>query len=405
MRLARCALLSVAWFSAAHAQDAKTDLEPKDLLSALLRIQDSVAGGDRSALPLQTQMIAMLDQSLSKEGASSADLNLVLVYALSGGSRSIASTLVSHAPASDPQSALSKVVMSYVKGNVDEARKGFEPVDPFSLDLRLAPFVALAKGTANIRDNPVIAIQNFDIARLLAPGSLIEEVALRRLLSLHTEKGNAAGFMAIADQYARRFIESPYSAQFAEIFVAGVLKLERGVSQQAIANVLAGVPKNHRISLFLRLARQSAVAGRLELSAFASSELLREDGIPGQSALRTQINLYSAIAEMTKGKVGEVRERLQAIQEAALPKDDLSLLRAARSVVSAIGTPTDAIASAVASASALEKARPTAPPPADATTVPTEVPKAAEKDAFESAVFDARLKLDSIDKLLSEAGQ
>ena len=50
----------------ADASATENELAPRQLLAALHTIQDNIASGDRSALPLQTQMIAMLDASFAK---------------------------------------------------------------------------------------------------------------------------------------------------------------------------------------------------------------------------------------------------------------------------------------------------------------------------------------------------
>jgi chemotaxis protein MotC len=381
------------------ARSEELNIEPRQLLASLQRVQDSIATGDRSALPLQTQMIAMLDESFAKKAASGKmeppDPVSVLIFALSGGDRRTAEAMISLIEEVSPQHALASAVAAYVNGDAAKARTGFEPIDPLKLDIRLAPYVALAKGTSSLGESNGVARRQFDIARLLSPGTLVEEVALRRLMTLHIKTGDAVSFANISRQYARRYIGSPYGQQFAEIFVNGCIALDPKFAAADIPGILEGVPRDYRTALYLRLAKQAVISGRLALSAFASNEIMNETESVKGGRLTAQVRLYASIAALIAGSAGEALDRLVGVDAGALPKEDADLLRAAKSLAGAIMKPLDRAAAARKAPDPLA---------AGAADTPAEGPHkdsaAGKADIF---IGSAQKKFDAIDQLLSEA--
>jgi chemotaxis protein MotC len=404
----RTALFFAGALCCAVALPARGDelsIGPRQILASLQRVQDSIAAGDISALPAQRQLIAMLDESFAKQAegghAEPPDVTSIMVFALSGGDRRAASALISHFAGDSPEHALAGAVAAYVNGDAAAARTAFDPINPLTLDIRLAPYVALAKGTSSLGEDDGLARRQFDIARLLSPGTLVEEVALRRLMALHVKAADAASFAAASKQYARRYIGSPYGRQFADTFVDGCIALSPQLAAGSIAAILEGVPKDYRAALYLRLARQAAIAGRFELSAFASDEIMKEEEFLKGGILTAQVRLYASIAALSTGGAKDARSRLDGIDGNALPKEDAALLSTAKSLADAITKPLDRTAAARKQpehiASGSDDAQ--ADPPAGE---PQKSDAAAKADAFVSA---ARGKFDAIDQLLGEASR
>jgi chemotaxis protein MotC len=71
-----------------------------------------------------------------------------------------------------------------------------------------------------------MAREDFDTARLLAPGTLSRKQHLRRLMSIHRRsEGSRNPFLRVSSRYARRFVASPYALQYAQEFTAGVIAM------------------------------------------------------------------------------------------------------------------------------------------------------------------------------------
>ena len=75
-------------------------------------------------------------------------------------------------------------------------------------------------------DEPQEALALLDEARLLSPGTLVEEAALRRSIALAAALGDAKRFaLASHASMCAAICDSPYASQFADAFVAGVITL------------------------------------------------------------------------------------------------------------------------------------------------------------------------------------
>jgi chemotaxis protein MotC len=379
----------------ARAAGVMEALTPAETLDALQRVQDAIAAGDAGALPLQTELIALMDKSfaasLNAQRGEEAQPQFFLAFALAGGNRMTFSAYIKRAHLEADNKELAGAISAYIEGDVDKAQAQFDKVEARTLHLRLAPLVAFAKGTANIRKSPAIALRNFDIARLMAPGTLIEEAALRRTISMHAANQNAGPFLKDSEQYARRFIRSPYATQFAEAFVTGAVGMADTLTEQSIAGVLDSLPADRKTALCLRLTRKAMITGRLPLAAFAAAEALKDGTLAQDSARRAQIELYSIIPDLTKEDDSQLKARLAAIDAARLPAEDQPLLKAALQIVEAIAEPFEGVEAITKPASAKDKAL------ADTTST------AAQTDPIDDAIAANREKLAAVDALLESA--
>jgi chemotaxis protein MotC len=401
MRRAFFAIMVAAAPSVAQAAGVLEALKPAQTLDALQRVQDSLASGDASALPLQAELISLMDKSFaaSLNGAARDPLEteLVLAYALAGGSRTVFASYIKRTKFEPLQTELVEAISAYLKGDVGKAQEHFDKVDAQKLGARLAPFVALAKGTANIQKHPDVAIRHFDLARAMAPATLVEEVALRRTIGLHAESGNAAGFLKASEHYARRFIQSPYAAQFAESFVSGAVRLDDTMSDAELETVLQSVAAGRRNALYVRLTREAVIAGRLPLAAFAAAAAFEDGELAKDPARAAQIELYAIIPELTKADGSSLSKRIAALDPTRVPEEDRPLLDAARRMAEAIGRPFETIDAPVMHVRANEVA-------ADPEAKQAGAEPASElADPIEQSIAANREKLLAIDALLETA--
>jgi chemotaxis protein MotC len=387
--------------SVVHAAGVIEALKPGQALDALQRVQDSIAIGDARALPLQAELITIMDKSfaasLNGGNRETLETELVLVYALAGGSRAVFSSFIKRAEIEQPQQELVEAISAYLEGEAGKAQGHFEKVDVQTLGPRIAPFVALAKGTANIRKHPDVAIRHFELARVMSPGTLIEEVALRRMITLHMQGGNAVPFLKASEQYARRFIKSPYAAQFAESFVSGTVSMDEAISDTEIEAVLRVVSAVRRNALYLRLAREALIAGRLPLAAFAATSAVKDGEFAKDPTRTAQIELYAIIPELTKADGPSLFQRIAAIDPNRLPEADRPLLDAARRMALAVGQPFEIVDASVTRS--LAKGAKT-----DIDVKQAQSPPASEAaEAIDKSIAANREKLSAIDALLETA--
>ena len=176
----------------------------------------------------------------------------------------------------------------------------------------------------------------FDEARLLSPGTLVEEAALRRSIALGSETKDRRAFLFSCSQYVRRFLQSPYASQFADAFVAGVVALHKNVELAAIEEIVAGMAPEQQKVIYLRLARRAAIEGIPELTEYASAkaDAVRIDGIvPGNDP---RALLYSSLATITSETVDQTIAKLKGIDRSRLSESDQQLLAAAEAIAAEV---------------------------------------------------------------------
>ncbi|BCM21458.1 chemotaxis protein MotC [Mesorhizobium sp. J8] len=341
-------LLAAGSPSAAFAQDA---LQPYQLVRSLQLIQDRIAGGDHAALPMQAKLLEMIDTRMRSASAEDfkepKNFRALLVYGMSGGNPVTVAAAASRA-VTDPQSlAIAKGVVAYLNGRPAEAIDLLKPIDPMSVPADIGAFLGLVKGSLLATDDPATALGLLDEARLLSPGTLVEEAALRRSVGIAAARGDAARFALASTQYVASYLYSPYASQFADAFVSGVITLHMAISQDKIADITSMMDPEREKVIYLRIARHAAIDGMTELSAFASAKAeLGRNGNGNQDDPRTQ--LYSGLSTMTSASVDEVRAKLGKIDRSQLSQGDRDLLDAAQAVAGEVVAPVKAAAKAKA---------------------------------------------------------
>ncbi|MFD2058171.1 chemotaxis protein MotC [Mesorhizobium calcicola] len=342
-RLIGLLLLAGGHPSACFAQDA---LQPYQLVRSLQLIQDRIAAGDHAALPMQAKLLEMADARLRTADAEDfkdpKNFRALLVYGMSGGNPVTVEAATSRAT-TDPQSlAIAKGVIDYLSGRPGKAIEALKPIDPMTLPPDLGAFLALVKGSLLAGDQPATALGLLDEARLLSPGTLVEEAALRRSVGIAAAQGDAARFARASTQYVERYLYSPYASQFADSFVSGVIALHMSISQDKLADVTSMMDPEREKVIYLRIARRAAIDGLNDLSAFASARAEQgRDGNSNQDDPRAL--LYASLSTVTSGTIEDVRAKLGKIDRSRLSEGDRALLDAAQTIAGEVVAPPAAL--------------------------------------------------------------
>lgn len=339
-RLMGLLLLAAGYPSAGFAQDS---LQPYQLVRSLQLIQDRIAAGDHAAMPMQAKLLEMTDARL--RAADAEDLNdpknfrALLVYGMSGGNPATVEAAVSRATSMDAESlSIAKGIINYLVGRPAGAIEVLKPIDPMTLPGDLGAFLALVKGSLIATDDPAGALALLDEARLLSPGTLVEEAALRRSIGIAVAQGDAARFALASTQYVERYLYSPYASQFADSFVSGVIALHMSISQDKLADITSMMDPEREKVIYLRIARRAAIDGLSELSAFASTRAEQgRDGNTNQDDPRAL--LYSSLSTVTSDTIEDVRTKLGKIDRSKLSDGDRALLDAAQAVAGEVVAP------------------------------------------------------------------
>lgn len=369
-RLMGLLLLAAGYPSAGFAEDT---LQPYQLVRSLQLVQDRIAAGDHAAMPMQAKLLEMTDTRLREADAEDfkdpKNFRALLVYGMSGGNPVTVEAAVSRA-ATDPASlAIAKGVIDYLNGRPGDAIEALRPIDPMTLPGDLGAFLALVKGSLLAGDQPAAALTLLDEAKLLSPGTLVEESALRRSVGIAVTQGDAARFALASTQYVERYLYSPYASQFADSFVSGVITLHMSISQDKLADITAMMDPEREKVIYLRIARRAAIDGLSELSAFASARAEQgRDGNTNQGDPRAL--LYSSLSTVTSDTTEDVRAKLGKIDRSKLSDGDRALLDAAQVIAGEMVAP---------------PASPPAANPASAAVAPQPKPEVAAVRAADEA--------------------
>ncbi|MDR7034691.1 chemotaxis protein MotC [Mesorhizobium sp. BE184] len=338
-----CVTIGIALGGAglATASHAAEPLQPYQLVRSLQLVQDKIAAGDHAALPMQGKLLELIDARMRsaspQDFADPKNFRALLVYGMSGGNPSTVGAATARIELDAVNKDIAAGIVAYLGGRPAEAIKLLEPMDPMRLSPDLGAFVALVKGSLLALEKPKEALTLLDQARLLSPGTLVEEAALRRSVGIAVAEGDAARFVLASTQYVERFLHSPYASQFADSFASGVIALHMAVSQDKLADIVSMMDPEREKVIYLRIARRAAIDGLNDLSAFAASKA--EEGRNGKdNEDDPRALLYASLSSMTSASVAELREKLGRIDRSQLSPSDRDLFDAARAVTHEIVT-------------------------------------------------------------------
>lgn len=318
---------------AAANADASGSLEPYQIVRSLELVQDRLAAGDHASQPMQRKLLEMIDVRFATRAEArfenERNRRALLIYAMSGGNPATVEAALGHLGKDDPNRKLAEKVLFYVNGKPKEAIEAFASVDPMAYTPDIGMYVALVKGSMLSEAEPAKALALLDRARLLGPGTLVEEAALRRSVTVAVTLGDAPRFLRLAEQYVRTYLRSPYASQFADAFVAGVVALYETIDRQAVVRLAKLMEPEREKVIYLRIARRAAIDGLIELAAFAATHA---EGIADDP----RAELYSSLSSVTSGEVPDVLDRLSRIDRDRLSDNDRQLLEAARAIAAGL---------------------------------------------------------------------
>jgi chemotaxis protein MotC len=201
----------------------------------------------------------------------------------------------------------------------------------------VAGHVALVQAELVAKSDPKKAVALLDDARLLSPGTLIEEAALRREAALIAAQGNINAFQSLAAHYLRRFANSVYAGSFRQqvaTIIAGVDFAKQPEALSQFATAFEGLSGPDRRDLSLLVAREGLLKGNLALVRLATSNAERLAERESLEDLRTQ--LYAAAANVVVPQQGNALARLERVDRTRLSQEEAELMDAVSSVAAAV---------------------------------------------------------------------
>ena len=325
--------LALAFAPGDGAWAADQDIKISSMVSDLQRIQVEMAMGDKTAYARQIDRLHAIGEAIDAAPADvwkdKNETDSAATFVLSGGPVRPIARLLQSGAVPDSEYGLLRGALAYASGREREALTLLEGVDAKTVGLRLGGQLAYAQSVLVTGKDPHLAIQLLDLARLLAPGSLIEEAALRREILVTGDQRDRDRVIFLARQYVTRFPHSIY----AENFIQGLSQtsvrygLVNSLTDLAKFNALLTlVTPEQRREFLLTLARAQTIGGRYEVAGAAADQILGD--LPPGAPEETRARFYQAAAKIQSPEFDVGVAALKSIDVARLGRADQRLFHA-----------------------------------------------------------------------------
>ncbi len=407
----------------AAVAEEQEDIVPYKMLRSLQFVQDSVVLGDHSAAEMQRFMLNTIDKRLRSVDQSVFDddrnVDAALIYAMSGGNPQTLEFLVARDVNGYFDNRVTDVLRKYLSGKGLLVAKTLVETATEYKDKKIGPYLALVGGNVTIAKSPAEALKLYDEARLNAPGTIVEEAALRRSVAICVDSGMVDKGLDYSQRYVRRFLHSPYASQFADLFVRLLVEHDHQVKPEDVIDILSFMDEARQREVYLRIARAAAIAGKGELARMAAGKAQSLAG-DAKNAFGALADFYGGMAAIPTDKIDTAAKDISTIPDTDLSPRDKALRAAARAVAEQVLTPPDpaSLTQAAAPKSSgqemtSEQAAADPQAPAEAAPEPVVGDTASASGAtaggtqdadpsFSSFVTSSRSKLDEIDGLLNK---
>jgi chemotaxis protein MotC len=323
----------------ARGQDGGS--EPYELVRSLQSLQDQVVRGNTRAHAnlrvLLGRIAEQFDAADPGRWKDPKNARAAVLFVLNGGNVRALKKVIDAGGSVEVDENLLKGALAYGEGRRDEASQVLSSIDARLLHASLAGHVAYVQGELLEKKEPAQAIGYFEDAGLLAPGTIIEEAALRREIALLAAAGDVDRFETLAARYLRRFPSSVYSGGFRHNF-ALALAANTNVADQGrlerLTSLLGGVGPAERGEVYLTIAGEALRKGKIRLASLAASSAaaLSKDG--SKEGLRAR--LIEGATLIVTDDFDKGVEALTAIERGKLGDAEQGLLDAALSVAGQI---------------------------------------------------------------------
>ncbi len=277
--------------------------EVERLIRRMQDIQERVATGDSAAYVEMPRLLRMIGQKFADEPpetwSGKQNARALVLFLLSGGGSQLGRTILGQHKFAPSEEPLAKAAIAYLEGVEGADREYLLTLNPRELDLDLGAQIAFVQSILLTGSDRPKAIASLDLARLLAPGGLVEEAALRREVALLSETSQFDKFAELARQYWQRFRASPFADNFLRQFMAAVARVSLLIKPSEWAQLeefINSLTPETRLKLYLAMAQASVVGGNVGLADMAAQRAI---DLAGDGSVERQRSLlYRAAAQV-----------------------------------------------------------------------------------------------------------
>lgn len=303
---------------------------PYEITRAMEVAQDQVVKGDAEAKAKLPKLVSQIaDRLLGADPAlwrESRNARAAIIYTLSGGQPRVVRKILETASPPETEATLMAGALAYVEGRQAKAKQILMPIDALTVAPALGGYIAFTQSALIASEDPGRAARLLDEARVLAPGTLIEEAALRRSALLADEMQDLDRFIASSSQYIRRYRRSLYADNFRDRFANSAVRFGLSVAlaqREKLANLLNELESPDQLKLYLLIAQSGILKGKIEPAAFAAGQAIRLSRETGLEADRARL-YESTTMILARAQEAGLRE-LATIDSSRLTRRDVEL--------------------------------------------------------------------------------
>jgi chemotaxis protein MotC len=322
------------------AQSVAKTLQPFELVRSLESLQDQIVLGKADAQAKLPKLLAQTAAMIAAEQKAWEDprnLRAVITYAASGGQARVVRVVSGLGVARGDMKSLLDGVLAYVEGADDKAKEILLPIEAKTLPAPLAGHLALIQSNLVAVENPSKARNLLSLARVLAPGTLVEEAALRKEIFLADQSDDLDSFTNLSGQYIRRFDKSAYAENFRQRFRAAIMHFAL-TSDRArfskLETVLALLEPEEAVRLLLATARSGLLTGKVEQARYAVEKAMAS--AQKESAEASRATLYATAIHVLAGDIDTGLAHLRSLEVGKLEKADVDLAHAVQNIAANI---------------------------------------------------------------------
>jgi chemotaxis protein MotC len=337
VRLPKLALALAAFAVLAPVAAVADSAHVSDLVDELREIQLRIAQGDKAAYPAQLSQLKTIGASIAAASPeiwkNKREADSLIIYILSGGSLANVEPLLKGDALIDSERSLARGALAYVTNHETDAITLLKETDLTALDARLVGEVAFARSVLETNRDAKAAVDLLDWARLMEPGGLVEEAALRREIALLADAKDINRLTVLTRQYVTRFAASLYASDFLRDLAGAIARLglvDDPADYKLLSSAVAALPPDGRREFLLNLAKSGVVSAHFAAAASAATEALESSKADSPDAMRAR--LYLAASRLFSDAYDAAIADLKTLSASELDRADASLLAAARKV-------------------------------------------------------------------------
>ncbi len=344
MNLYKCLIagvVAIGTVTFAQAQDPQP--EPYKLLRTLQQTQDRIAQGSQVAYEVQRKLLDHIGTKFVRfpkhvwEDAKNSEA--AAVFALAGGDPQVGRWLLKNRKILPKYEPILKGAVEFASRNYEKATELLANVDPLAYPGHLGGSLALVKAMLVAKTDPEQAVKLFAKAKLLGPGTLVEEAALRRSVGLFKSEEHLPKLVATSHAYYRQFGRSVFGPIFDQSLAKAVVNFGDAALEMHQANLIDAVKQispGRQKTIYLMFAKNALVSGKMAFAKFTAATATATK-VQGESpASNMRAHLYTVAANVASEGLKEVMGALDTIDAKTLSEDDKKIFRGATKIANAI---------------------------------------------------------------------